>query len=214
MIDNDGGQWLETSPRNIAGGGSSSSARRSTNKNRTMMTSKRIFGVVCISVVGSAIWMQLSEFVFPATNMKVSDSNGGEIVIVDRSSTSSSSFSSASSWALPINTSVLMGDLTKADSNTTATKIIFSPEIVSIEATSGEKDEVENAADLVIVMESPSSSVNEVSIRTDATLPKNKTSVADERVKQIILLGERHSGTNWITDYLTSCFDIKVNDNS
>ena len=29
-------------------------------------------------------------------------------------------------------------------------------------------------------------------------------------VEKIILLGERHSGTNWITDYLTSCFDIKV----
>ena len=29
---------------------------------------------------------------------------------------------------------------------------------------------------------------------------------------QIILLGERHSGTNWITDYLVDCFgdDIKV----
>ena len=29
---------------------------------------------------------------------------------------------------------------------------------------------------------------------------------------QIILLGERHSGTNWITDYLIDCFsdDIKV----
>jgi hypothetical protein len=25
-------------------------------------------------------------------------------------------------------------------------------------------------------------------------------------VEKIILLGERHSGTNWITDYLTGCF--------
>ena len=32
----------------------------------------------------------------------------------------------------------------------------------------------------------------------------------DEPVKQIILLGERHSGTNWITDHLNGCFDIKV----
>jgi len=31
-------------------------------------------------------------------------------------------------------------------------------------------------------------------------------------IQQIILLGERHSGTNWITDYLVDCFgdDIKV----
>ena len=32
----------------------------------------------------------------------------------------------------------------------------------------------------------------------------------NKTVEKIILLGERHSGTNWITDYLTSCFDIKV----
>jgi hypothetical protein len=31
-------------------------------------------------------------------------------------------------------------------------------------------------------------------------------------VEKIILLGERHSGTNWITDHLTECFDIKVGD--
>ena len=35
-------------------------------------------------------------------------------------------------------------------------------------------------------------------------------STPTEPVKQIILLGERHSGTNWITDHLTDCFDIKV----
>ncbi len=31
-----------------------------------------------------------------------------------------------------------------------------------------------------------------------------------EPVEQIILLGERHSGTNWITDHLAECFDVKV----
>ena len=35
-------------------------------------------------------------------------------------------------------------------------------------------------------------------------------STPTEPVKQIVLLGERHSGTNWITDHLTDCFDIKV----
>ena len=31
-------------------------------------------------------------------------------------------------------------------------------------------------------------------------------------IKKIILLGERHSGTNWITDHLSECFrgDLKV----
>jgi hypothetical protein len=28
-------------------------------------------------------------------------------------------------------------------------------------------------------------------------------------VEKIILLGERHSGTNWITDYLTGCFQYE-----
>lgn len=39
-----------------------------------------------------------------------------------------------------------------------------------------------------------------------------KPSNLDEPVKQIILLGERHGGTNWITDHLTECFggDLKV----
>ena len=36
------------------------------------------------------------------------------------------------------------------------------------------------------------------------------TSLPMEPVQQIILLGERHSGTNWITDHLAECFDIKV----
>ena len=36
--------------------------------------------------------------------------------------------------------------------------------------------------------------------------------ISSPTVQQIILLGERHSGTNWITDYLVDCFgdDIKV----
>ena len=37
-----------------------------------------------------------------------------------------------------------------------------------------------------------------------------ESSTPTEPVKQIVLLGERHSGTNWITDHLTECFDIKV----
>ncbi|KAL3816214.1 hypothetical protein ACHAXA_001270, partial [Cyclostephanos tholiformis] len=37
-----------------------------------------------------------------------------------------------------------------------------------------------------------------------------ESSMSTKPVEQIILLGERHSGTNWITDHLTECFDIKV----
>jgi hypothetical protein len=38
-----------------------------------------------------------------------------------------------------------------------------------------------------------------------------KSSLPTKPLEQIILVGERHSGTNWITDHLTECFDIKVN---
>ena len=36
--------------------------------------------------------------------------------------------------------------------------------------------------------------------------------ISPTSIEQIILLGERHSGTNWITDYLIDCFgdEIKV----
>ncbi len=37
-----------------------------------------------------------------------------------------------------------------------------------------------------------------------------ESSMSTEPVEQIILLGERHSGTNWITDHLAECFDNKV----
>jgi len=38
----------------------------------------------------------------------------------------------------------------------------------------------------------------------------NKKTIYDKPVQKIILLGERHGGTNWITDHLTKCFDIPV----
>ena len=32
----------------------------------------------------------------------------------------------------------------------------------------------------------------------------------DKPVEKIVILGERHSGTNWIEDYLRECFDVEV----
>ena len=32
----------------------------------------------------------------------------------------------------------------------------------------------------------------------------------DKPVEKIVVLGERHSGTNWIEDYLRECFDVQV----
>lgn len=47
---------------------------------------------------------------------------------------------------------------------------------------------------------------------TELTITDKSTSDnnIDKPVEKIILLGERHSGTNWITDHLEECFDIKV----
>jgi hypothetical protein len=33
---------------------------------------------------------------------------------------------------------------------------------------------------------------------------------SDKPVERIVLIGERHSGTNWITDHLAECFGDRV----
>lgn len=50
----------------------------------------------------------------------------------------------------------------------------------------------------------------------DHVLPAAKTAEGDQyQVTNIALIGERHSGTNWITDHLQDCFgeDILVSSN-
>ena len=60
----------------------------------------------------------------------------------------------------------------------------------------------------------PSSSSTKKETTTTTSLivkessPKPTTTMTP--VQQIVLLGERHSGTNWITTYLKECFDITV----
>ena len=50
------------------------------------------------------------------------------------------------------------------------------------------------------------------SVINDGSSDQNEKKSSPASIEQIILLGERHSGTNWITDYLVDCFgdDIKV----
>jgi len=52
-------------------------------------------------------------------------------------------------------------------------------------------------------------SAGDVAVPSTASEPKAEPI---KPVEQIILLGERHGGTNWITDHLTACFqeDVKV----
>jgi hypothetical protein len=49
------------------------------------------------------------------------------------------------------------------------------------------------------------SGANEIAATADFV-----TKASDKPVERIILLGERHSGTNWITDYLEECFGDRV----
>ena len=51
---------------------------------------------------------------------------------------------------------------------------------------------------------------DEAMIVSKASLEVNVSPDPDVPDEQIILLGERHSGTNWITAYLTECFNITV----
>ena len=62
-------------------------------------------------------------------------------------------------------------------------------------------------------------SINEFTNETNKLNNNNKeeeeettliTTSSSPPVEKIILLGERHSGTNWITDHLIECFDIEV----
>lgn len=66
-------------------------------------------------------------------------------------------------------------------------------------SSSSSKDIVSNA-----ILSSNSNSVEEQpsspTRRTNTNIKNNK------RPNKIILLGERHSGTNWITNYLKDCF--------
>ena len=39
--------------------------------------------------------------------------------------------------------------------------------------------------------------------------PRDHQISTNKPVEKIILLGERHSGTNWITDYLIGCFQYE-----
>lgn len=63
------------------------------------------------------------------------------------------------------------------------------------------------------VVDDVASASDDVSVDVVATpVEKPAKKSYDEPVKHIILLGERHSGTNWITQYLDECFgqDVKV----
>lgn len=78
-----------------------------------------------------------------------------------------------------------------------------------------QRDEVYTADDETIISPSikkPSPTIKNES-SPDAIIispPTDKPQSTQPAVKQIVLLGERHSGTNWITDHLTDCFQGNV----
>ncbi len=50
---------------------------------------------------------------------------------------------------------------------------------------------------------------NDNDSRTLQRLKNKDHQFSSKRVEKIVLLGERHSGTNWITDYLIGCFQYE-----
>ena len=49
-------------------------------------------------------------------------------------------------------------------------------------------------------------SIENLVLYTDGKLEQKEKALYTQPVEKIVLLGERHSGTNWITDHLTECF--------
>lgn len=75
-------------------------------------------------------------------------------------------------------------------------------------ATSGEVRELNRDGVVIVTGDSTAKDVS-----SGLVLDRDQTSLADlQPVEKIALLGERHSGTNWITDHLRDCFgrDIEV----
>ena len=74
----------------------------------------------------------------------------------------------------------------------------------SISSSSSSKDIVSNA-----ILSSNTNNKNDNSVEEQPASPTRRTNTNNnnnKRPNKIILLGERHSGTNWITNYLKDCF--------
>lgn len=65
--------------------------------------------------------------------------------------------------------------------------------------------------DTAVVNNHESAEVDEEIISTSNNNSNNENNKQyDKPVEKIVVLGERHSGTNWIEDYLRECFDVQV----
>ena len=121
---------------------------------------------------------------------------------------------------------VISKDETENENNTNFTvgssstiEDVFSVDSTADDDNEGSPNEYDNEVEQVNNT-SGEESINEFTNETNK-LNNNKeeeeettltttTSSSSPPVEKIILLGERHSGTNWITDHLTECFDIEV----
>ena len=96
---------------------------------------------------------------------------------------------------------------------------VFSVDSTADDDNEGSPNEYDNEVEQVNNT-SGEESINEFTNETNKLNNNNKeeeettltttTTSSSPPVEKIILLGERHSGTNWITDHLEECFDIKV----
>ncbi len=67
---------------------------------------------------------------------------------------------------------------------------------------------VDNDVDVVVVNE-PDTNKNEIQAAAEKE-EKPRGDIMSKPVEKIVLLGERHGGTNWITDHLEDCFGDRI----
>ncbi|KAL9182122.1 hypothetical protein ACHAXT_012774 [Thalassiosira profunda] len=99
-----------------------------------------------------------------------------------------------------------------------ATKVSAATDAPSNDAKETANDEGTGAMEAAEGSESQASSMAEASAGGEAKKRTNnrrkKKRKGKRKVEKLILLGERHSGTNWITDHLRECFgdDVEITD--
>ena len=120
---------------------------------------------------------------------------------------------------------VVHTNFTVGSSSSSTIKDVFVDHSADDVAIKGEKDEEaiiippnDNDIEQQVNGTSAEQSINEFTNETNKLNSSKEeeettlitTTSSSSPVEKIILLGERHSGTNWITDHLTECFDIEV----
>ena len=68
---------------------------------------------------------------------------------------------------------------------------------------------VDNNVDDAIVVKETDTNNNDIQVAAEKE-EKPRGDIMSKPVEKIVLLGERHGGTNWITDHLEDCFGDRI----